>query len=429
MAVLDPDQTLAPEALQQRQLERLRAMLGPVLADNAFYRVKLNQAGVNEPGDVDSIKAYRRLPFTTKDELSRDQSQHPPYGSLLTYSPDQYTRLHQTSGTTGQRLRWLDTEASWDWWGRCWAAVYRAAGISAADRLFFAFSFGPFIGFWSACEGARQLGALIIPGGGMSSLQRVEAILANQATVLVCTPTYALHLAQVAQAAGLDLAGSTVHTTVHAGEPGASLPATKARLEQAWGARCFDHAGATEVGAWGFECQAQDGVHLNESEFICEVVDPATDEPAQAGELVITNLGRTGMPVIRYRTGDRVELYVDNCACGCTYRRLQGGVTGRLDDALIVRGVNCYPSAVENIVHRFPQVVEFAVDVHRRNALDEVELRLELQGADGAGVAAQIGHALHQSLGLRVAVEVVSEGSLPRFDLKARRFTDHRKAD
>ena len=428
MAVLDPGQTLSPEALERRQLDRLRAMLGPVLADNSFYRAKLGRAGV-AAGSLDSLAAYRRLPFTSKDELSRDQAQHPPYGRLMTYPAHCYTRLHQTSGTTGQRLRWLDTAASWAWWGRCWATVFRAAGVGAADRIFFAFSFGPFIGFWSACEGARRLGALIIPGGGMSSLQRVEAILANRATVLVCTPTYALHLAQVAAEAGFDLADSPVHTTIHAAEPGASLPATRARLERSWGARCFDHAGATEVGAWGFACQVQDGIHLNEGEFICEVIDPSSGAPAQEGELVITNLGRIGMPVIRYRTGDRVELDPRACPCGRSYRRLLGGVTGRLDDALIVRGVNCYPSAVENIVHRFPQVVEFAVDVHRRNALDEVELRLELRGGDGERTAAEIGRVLHQSLGLRVAVETVPDGTLPRFDLKARRFTDHRRVD
>ena len=134
-----------------------------------------------------------RLPFTTRAELSADQVAHPPYGTNLTYPPECYTRIHQTSGTTGQRLRWLDTAESWDWWGRCWAQVYRAAGVGDRDRIFFAFSFGPFIGFWSGHQGASHIGALIVPGGGMSSAQRLDAIIENEITVLVCTPTYALH--------------------------------------------------------------------------------------------------------------------------------------------------------------------------------------------------------------------------------------------
>ena len=313
---------MAPSAVEtvvadreKGQLSRLQSMLDAVLRRNRFYRNKLSGLAA-----VADMQQYRQLPFTTKQELSTDQREHPPYGTNLTDTLDRYIRVHQTSGTTGERLRWLDTEESWQWWSRCWNAVYEGAGVGAGDRLFFAFSFGPFIGFWSAHEGARQLGALSVPGGGMSSEQRIEAILANDVTVLVCTPTYALHLAEVATGLDVDLAGSRMHTTIHAGEPGASIPATKRRLEEAWGARCFDHAGATEVGAWGYECQAQDGVHLNEDEFICEVVDPDSLEPAEEGELVITNLGRVGMPVIRYRTGDRVRLTREPCNCGRTDR-------------------------------------------------------------------------------------------------------------
>ncbi len=300
------------------------------------------------------------------------------------------------------------------------------AGVSTPDRIFFAFSFGPFIGFWSAHEGARHIGALAIPGGGMSSEQRVEAIVANQVTVLICTPTYALHLAAVAAAQGIDLAGAAVRATIHAGEPGAGLPSTRQRIQEAWGARCYDHAGATEVGAWGFECQAQAGLHLNEGEFICEVVDPDTLEPAAEGELVITNLGRAGMPVVRYRTGDRVRLEEEPCVCGRLFRRQQGGIIGRIDDALIIRGVTVFPSVIENIVRHFPTVVEFAVDVRRQQALDEVEVRLEVEGNQGDRIAAAVGRAIRNALGLRAAVAVVPPNVLPRFELKARRFTDHR---
>ena len=412
------------------QLARLRELLGPVLERNGFYRRKLRASGLAEAGDVRTTWDYARLPFTTKRELSVDQTARPPYGTNLTFDRDRYTRLHLTSGTTGERLRWLDTAESWDWWGRCWEEVYAGAGVQGNDCIFFAFSFGPFIGFWSAWEGARRLGSLAIPGGGMSSEQRIEAIAANEATVLVCTPTYALHLAEVAGELGVDLSSGSVAITIHAGEPGAGLPATRARIESAWGARCFDHAGATEVGAWGFECGERSGMHLNEKEFIFEVLAPGGSDPVAEGELVVTNLGRVGMPVIRYRTGDLVRLAGDGpCRCGRPGRRLQGGAIGRLDDALLVRGTNVYPSAIENVVRRFPQVTEFAVDVRRRGALDELEVRVELEAADPAGLESELAQALHTGLGLRAAVAAVPAGTLPRFELKARRVTDHRAND
>ncbi len=426
---LDPFiESLGREALRPIQLKKLQLMLGPVLDGNAFYRRKLGEAGIAGAEDLRTLDDLARVPLTTKQELSTDQAHNPPYGTNLTFPRDLYTRIHQTSGTTGSPLRCLDTEESWDWWARCWLAVYRAAGVTPRDRIFFAFSFGPFIGFWSAYEGSQRLGALSIPGGGMSSYQRARAILDHDITVLVCTPTYAMHLAEVAQQEGIDIGGSNVNITIQAGEPGASLPATKSRIENAWNARCYDHAGATEVGAWGYECQCQSGVHVNEGEFILEVIDPQTSEPAEEGELVITNLGRVGMPVIRYRTGDRGKLLTDACDCGRTFQRLEGGVSGRIDDVLVIRGVNVFPSAVENTVRVFPEVGEFAVDVYRRKTLDEIEVRIEVDG-DAESVGAAVAKDLRNALGLRVHVKPVAFGTLPRFDLKAKRFTDHRKAN
>ncbi len=425
---LDPFiETLEREALTQIQMKKLQIMLGTVLEQNEFYQSKLGSAGIESASEIRTMEDLRRLPFTTKEELSADQTSRPPYGTNLTFPRERYTRIHQTSGTTGEPLRCLDTVESWDWWGRCWEAVYCAAGVTSHDRIFFAFSFGPFIGFWSAYQGSQRIGALSIPGGGMSSYQRAKAIIAHDITVLVCTPTYAQHLAEVAEEEQIDIAGSNVNITIQAGEPGASLPATKERIEKVWNARCFDHAGATEVGAWGFECHAHAGVHVNEGEFICEVIDPKSGEPTDDGELVMTNLGREGMPVIRYRTGDRVKLCKDLCDCGRTFHRLEGGVIGRIDDALIVRGVNVFPSSIENIVRRFPSIGEFAADVYREKTLDELVLRIEVKESDPQVVASDVSKQIHNGLGIRIKVEPVPFGSLPRFDLKARRFKDHRR--
>jgi len=422
-------ETVGRDALAEIQIKKFQIMMDRILESNEFYRTKFAPAGITSSEDIKTLDDLRRLPFTTKQELSADQEAIPPYGTNLTFTRGKYTRIHQTSGTTGHPLRWLDTEESWQWWGRCWASVYKAAGVQSDDRIFFAFSFGPFIGFWSAYEGAHFINALSIPGGGMSSYQRINAILTHGVTVLVCTPTYALHLAEVAEEQNIDIRNSDVRITIQAGEPGASLPGTKARIESAWGAKCYDHAGATEVGAWGFECQAQNGLHVNEGEFICEVINPETGESANEGELVITNLGRVGMPLIRYRTGDRVKLMGEPCSCGRSFRRLEGGVIGRIDQVVIVRGINVFPSAIENIVRRFPETGEFAVDLYRRKILDEMELRIEVRNTEPQTFATLVADEVRNALGIRVKVIPVPFGTLPRFDLKARRFTDHREVN
>lgn len=402
------------------QLEQLRSLVAELFPGNAFYSQKLNAAGVTF--DVASLADFsRRFPFTTKSELVENQRAHPPFGTNLTYPLDRYTRFHQTSGTTGTPLRWLDTEESWAWWARCWTVVLRAAGVGPGDRVFFPFSFGLFVGFWAGFEGARALGALAIPGGGQDTAQRLAAMESLGATAVCCTPSYALHLAEVARERGIALDRLGVRTTVHAGEPGAGIPAVRARIEAAWGARAYDHAGMTEMGAYGFECAAQAGLHVNEAEFIAEVVDPATGRPADEGELVLSNLGRVGSPLLRYRTGDRVRVARAACACGRTFLRLDGGILGRVDDMLVVRGVNVFPSALEGIVRRFPSVDEFVIEVYRRGQLDEVRLLLEVQGQAGA-VAAAVQEAVRVDLGIRVEAVPVPGQSLPRYELKARRL-------
>jgi phenylacetate-CoA ligase len=306
--------------------------------------------------------------------------------------------------------------------------IFDAAGVTPADRIYFAFSFGPFIGFWAGWEGARKIGALAISGGAQSTAQRLKAIIDHAATVLVCTPTYALHMAAEAKKAGVNLANSAMRITIHVGEPGASIPGTKKLIEESWGAKCFDHPGATEIGAFGFQCQQQKtAVHINENEFIAEVIDPASGVPVgenQEGELVLTNLGRIGSPVIRYRTGDLVQPSDEACACGRPFLLLQGGVLGRVDDMVIVRGVNVFPSAVEHVIREFTEVEEFRIEVFERVALRELRVIVEPNRthADGAALCREISQRLRQRIALRAEVEAVAPDTLPRFELKARRF-------
>ena len=412
-------ETLSAEPLRAHQLRRFRDLARGVYPANPFVRAKWEAAGLRSADDIAGWGDWQRLPFTRKDELVADQAAHPPFGTNLTFPLDRYVRVHQTSGTTGAPLRWLDTEDSWAWWARCWGFVLRGAGVRPGDRAFFPFSFGLFIGFWAGFEGVRALGALAIPGGGQDSAARLAAIDALGATVLVCTPSYALHLVEVARERGVDLARSTVRATVHAGEPGAGIPAVRARIEAGWGARTYDHAGMTEIGAYGFECAEQAGLHVNESEFIAEVLDPSTGAASHEGELVLTNLGRAGSPLIRYRTGDRVRIAPEPCACGRGFMRLEGGVLGRVDDMLIVRGVNVFPSAIENIVRSFPGVEEFQIEVYARGELQEVRVVLEPAAADPSPRIVQ--ERLRADLGIRVDVITVPPKTLPRYELKARR--------
>jgi phenylacetate-CoA ligase len=418
--------TLERADVAAAQREKLRRMLDSVLPNNEFYRTKFSSAAL--PG-VASVDDLIQIPFTTKSELIEDQFRHPPFGTDLTFPLARYIRIHQTSGTTGKPLYWLDTEESWNWWAECWKLIFAAAGVAPGDRVYFAFSFGPFIGFWTGWEGARKLGAMAVPGGGQSTAQRLRSILDCGATVLVCTPTYALHMAAEARKAGLNLASdSAIRITIHAGEPGASIPSTKKMIEDSWGAKCYDHAGATEVGAFAFECRSQPGgIHVNEDEFIAEVIDPSSGNPAgvaERGELVVTNLGRIGSPVIRYKTGDLVQGRTERCDCGSPFMLLQGGVLGRVDDMMIIRGVNVFPSAIENIMREFPEVEEFRVEVANRQAMGELKLIIEPNAEQRhiTGLPEKIATVMRERIGLRPEVELVEHGSLPRFELKAKRF-------
>jgi phenylacetate-CoA ligase len=434
--VPDPDESLDAAALSRLQRDKLAAMLHEILPRNAFYRGKL--AGVDFDARRDPL---HKLPLTTRAELEQAQLEQPPYGTNLTYPLHEYCRYHQTSGSGGRPLRWLDTAAGWAWVRTCWERIFRAGGAGAGDRAVFAFSFGPFLGFWAAFDAAHSLGMLALPAGGLSTPARLRMILDNAATIVCCTPTYALHMAEVAAQERIELAGSAVRKIFVAGEPGGSIPAVRSRIESAWGARVYDHSGMTEMGPVAFECDPRPGgLHVNEPEYIAEVIDPATLQPREeagapesgvTGELVLTNLGRWGTPLIRYRTGDQVRLVRPGrpCACGRWFARLEGGILGRIDDMFIVRGNNVFPTAVEAVIRRFPEVAEFRLTVTEGGGLTQVRLEIEPApdaAAGGAALAGRVAGAVQQSLSFRADVVPVPPGTLPRFELKAKRFVRKR---
>ena len=410
-------------------MAKLRSLLGAILPSNPFYARKLAPCTPGFP--IARLEEFFGLvPFTTRHEVVRDRLANAPYGTNLTFPLEAYVRCHQTSGTTTVPIRWLDTEQSWDHIVDNWVRILAVAGVTRRDRFFFAFSFGPFLGFWSALDAVRRLGCFCFPGGSMTSLARLQAILDNGITVLCCTPTYAQHLGEVARDKGVDLASSRLRLVIVAGEAGGSVPATRARIERLWpGAVVFDHHGMTEVGPVTYQCPARPGtLHVLESAYLAEVLEPKTGtpvRPGQTGELVLTTLDRVGSPLLRYRTGDLVRPGgAAVCACGRHELALEGGILGRSDDMVVIRGVNVYPALIEELVRACPEVAEYRVQVDCRQAM--AELSLEVETVPGSPSPASLQRRLEQSfqtvLHLRVPVRPVPPGSLPRFEMKARRW-------
>jgi len=411
------------------QLDKVRSLLAAVVPSNPFYARKLASCASGLP--VTRLGEFFRLvPITSRHEIVRDRLAHPPYGTNLTFPLVAYVRCHQTSGTTTAPIRWLDTAESWQHIVENWLQILAVAGVTRRDRFFFAFSFGPFLGFWSALEAVVQLGCFCFPGGAMTSLARLQAILDNDITVLCCTPTYAQHLGEVALDKGIDLSASRLRLVIVAGEAGGSIPATRARIERPWpSAVVFDHHGMTETGPVTYQCPARPGaLHVLESAYLPEVIDPKTGAPTpagQTGELVLTTLDRVGSPLLRYRTGDLVRPRAASvCACGRHELSLEGGILGRSDDMVVIRGVNVYPGLVEELVRACPEVIEYRVQVDCRQAM--AELCLEVEAVPNSPALASLQSRLEQSfqtvLNLRVPVVLVPPGSLPRFEMKARRW-------
>ena len=431
-------EAMDPGERRELQVRRFRRQLRHAYENSPFYRRKLDEAGVH-PDDIRTMADVREVPTTSKSELRDAQGTDPfPYGDLLAVDPVEVTEYHQTSGTTGEPVRQADSWADWEWWADCWAAVLWAQGIRPDDRVFFPFSYNVFVAFWAAHYAAERIGAEVVPGGNLSSAQRVRKMDELDVTAFMSTPTYALRLAEVAREEGFDPAEMSVERVVCAGEPGASVPGTKERIESEWGADVFDHAGATESGAWGFSCTGDSlGLHFNEAQFLVEVLDEDGDpvEPGEIGEVVITPLNRTAQPYVRFRLRDRVELAEpDVCDCGRTFRFAEGGVLGRNDDLTKVNGVLLSPTTIEDAVRRAEYVsneYRVSLEPHPEKDIDVVRVVAEHApdtDRDDDYVKEELGKELKQATNLSCLVEVEAFESLDRFQLKADRVTDRRES-
>jgi phenylacetate-CoA ligase len=344
--------------------------------------------------------------------------------------------FRQTSGTTGQPVYQPDTWQDWEWWSECWATVLWAQGYRPSDRVFLPFGYNVFVAFWAGHYACEKIGCETVPGGVLDTKARILKMQEIKATAMMCTPTYVLGMADVATKK-LSLDPPTdlgIRKITCAGEPGALIPSTKKRMEKAWGAKVYDHTGATEIGAWGFECAAQPGaLHVNEAMFLAEIEDLDTGEsitePGQHGKLVITALDRIAQPCIRFDSKDIVEFSYEPCACGRTYKLVPGGVVGRADDITKVKGVLLAPSAIEDVVRSIPGLGdEYEVTVDKRGDVDHILLKVELAEAvvDSKSLVDQLATELRVKTNLGYEIQVYQYGTLPRYEVKAKRFKDLR---
>jgi phenylacetate-CoA ligase len=429
-------ETMPREDIEALQVRKLRNLLAWAEAEVPWHAERLRGAGVTSDG-ISSLDDLRRIPFLTREEWMQGQLDRPPYGPMLAVSPERAIRYHMTSGTTGSTpIRVLDSMKDWEWIAEMWCYGLWGFGVRPADTLFVAFGYSTFIGFWGLHYAGEKLGCLVLPGGALTTEQRVRQIVEMEATVVASTPTYALRMAQEAKQLGIDLAGSAVQRLILSGEPAGSIPATKKLIEEQWGAKAGDTAGMTELGTiMMFECEQQPGgTHIIEDHYVEEVVDPETDRLVPYGELgerVVTSFGRGFIPVIRYRSRDFVvRVPGSSCSCGRTFDIYDGGIRGRVDDMKLVRGTNVYPRAVEALVREHPEVDEFQIHLYTAEGVrDEIEVVVEIpdQDADHEGVLSRLGKSLAEAHeNLRFGVREAEVGTLPRFELKAKRVLDER---
>jgi phenylacetate-CoA ligase len=430
-------ETLPQERIRKLRLLKFKRIFEWAYTHSRFHRALYKEAGIT-PDDIQSLEDIRHVPTTEKAMLRDIQATAPfPYGDSLSVPLESVTQFHQTSGTTGQPVYQPDTWQDWEWWSECWCYILWAQGYRPKDRVFIPFGYNVFVAFWAGHYAAEKIGCEVVPGGALDTKARILKIQELRPTALMGTPTYILGMADRAKSEmGVDPATTTINKITCAGEPGACIPSTKRRMEAAWGARVYDHAGATEIGAWSYECLVQPGgIHVNEGFFLVEIQDIDTgepiEEPGRRGKMIITAFDRLAMPCIRFDSKDIIEWAPAPCPCGRTFRLIKGGVIGRTDDVTKVKGVLLAPSAIEEVVRGIEGLGdEYEVVVDKMGDIDRITLKVELlQTAHDRreDIENQLRNQLRLKTNLGYNLEFHEYGSLPRYEVKAKRFKDLRK--
>lgn len=433
-------ETMAPARRDEVILARIQHQLHRVYADLPFYRRHYDAHGFH-PDDVKTLQDFTtKVPVITKKMLVADQQEHPPFGSYTQATRmDEIARIHGSSGTSGVPTLYAVSNDDWARAADVHAMAQWCAGIRPDDLVQVGFPFGLFFGGWGVVQGVEKIGAALFPLGVTESEKHLQFIETLRPTVFSATPSYCMHLMSVAAERGIDLRESSVRLLLVGGEPGGSLPGTREILETGWGATLVDAGSTSEM--YPFQanvgCGAGTGTHIISDEIYPEIVHkddlnvPVPD--GERGAVIYTHLWRTSQPMIRFAPGDESYLSREPCPCGRTYPRLPEGVLGRLDDMLVVRGANIFPSAIETGLRSVPGFgPEFTIHVFKRGALDEIVVRAEYDPTVAADTAARAeartaGEARLKSLtGIRVPIEVIEPGTLPTTVFKARRVVDER---
>lgn len=430
-------ETFPAERIRKLQLRKFKRIFSWAYERSRFHRTLYDAAGIN-PKDIHTFDDIRRVPKVEKSMMRDIQRKDPfPYGDALCVPLEHVTEFRQTSGTTGQAVYQPDTWQDWEWWAECWSYILWAQGYRPRDRVFLPFGYNVFVAFWAGHYAAEKIGCEVVPGGVLDTAARILKIQELKATAMMATPTYILGMAETARnKMGIDPAGLSIERITCAGEPGASIPSTKKRMEDAWGAKVFDHAGATEIGAWSYECVEQPGgLHVNEAFFLVEIEDLETgqiiEEPGRRGRMIVTAFDRLAQPCIRFDSKDIIEWDSKECPCGRTFRLIRGGVLGRADDITKVKGVLLAPAAIEEVVRGIDGLGdEYEVLVDKLGETDRIKLKVELApGAEKRSheIEDRLKEQLRLKTNLSYRIEFYDYGKLPRYDVKARRFKDLRK--
>ncbi len=430
-------ETLPLEVLQKLQLKKFKRIFKWTYDNSKFHRSLYDKVKIT-PADINTFEDIRHVPMVEKSMMAGFQRREPfPYGDALCVPLEKVTEFRQTSGTTGQPVYQPDTWQDWEWWAESWAYILWAQGYRPSDRVFIPFGYNIFVAFWAGHYGSEKIGCEVVPGGVLDTKARILKIRELQATAMMGTPTYILNMAETAMNhMGIDPSKLPIKRITCAGEPGASIPSTKKRIEDAWGAKVFDHAGATEIGAWSFECDEQSGgLHVNEALFLVEIEDPDTgeiiSEPGKRGKMIITALDREAQPCIRFDSKDIIEWAEEPCPCGRSFRLIKGGVVGRADDITKVKGVLLAPSAIEEVVRGVNGLGdEYEVIIEKDEHSERITLKVEIipeEVDNRPKIEAELVDQLRIKTNLRYNLEVHVFGTLPRYEVKAKRFKDLRK--
>lgn len=423
-------ETRAPEAQRARDRETWKAQIAYLFERSAFYREKLQAAGIADANAAGSLEDSARLPFTEKDEIRRSQSERPPFGKHLAADPAKLARVYSTSGTTGDPVYMPVTASDLAMWIEISSRSYFAAGLRAGMTVLSTFNAGPFVA-GAALDTMANLGVCHIPVGTGNTARLVRALQLIKPEALLCTPSYAAYLAEHLQKIGTDPRSVGLRRICVAGEPGGGEPEFRNRLQEAFGAKLCEAMGIGDVSVslWG-ECEAQAGMHFNGGDYVhVELIDPETGatKPFQdgaSGELVYTALRREAVPVLRFRSRDHVVCWASPCSCGRTTIRVR--CVGRTDELLIVRGVNVFPSAVRSLVAGFAPKVSGAILIKPKVKAVRQEPPLPVQVELGPDVepdealAAAIAAAVRETLVATVTVELIPFGSLQRSEYKTK---------